>query len=280
MNSVTHKKLEKLLANTGDMALKRRARRIIEEIDPQSGDKILEVGCGDGFYLHILSSLGIKKLFLTGCDVDKNALKSARRNLKGRKIKLLQADLMKKLPFRTKLFNKIIMSEVCEHLPDDVKGLREVKRVMKKGGSLVVTVPNANYPLLWDPVNWVLERLFRTHVRNGFWSGIWNQHLRLYKLEEIKKVVKRAGFDVKKVESLTFWCIPFNHNIMNFMARQLYGGNLDERTSIAVSKFTDKRVKKPLLINLIFIILNSIDKLNNFSNFSDVGVGLLVFSEK
>ena len=75
MNNKTQNRLKDLLANTGDMALKRRARRIIEEIDPRPGDNILEIGCGDGFYLHLLSSLGVKDLNITGVDIDKEALK-------------------------------------------------------------------------------------------------------------------------------------------------------------------------------------------------------------
>src|SRR3989344_3027082 len=181
--------LSLLLKNTCDMALKRRAKEIIEEINPSEGERILEVGCGDGNYLHLLSSMGFKRLSLIGVDIDENSLKSAKRNLKGRRIKLLKADVLGKLPFAANTFDKIIMSEVCEHLSDDVKGLTEVKRVLRKGGILVVTVPNHNYPLLWDPVNWILEHFFNTHVSSGFWAGLWNQHLRLYKPHEIKKSV-------------------------------------------------------------------------------------------
>ena len=280
MNKATHKKLEKLLSNTGDMALKRRARRIIEEIDPQPKDRILEVGCGDGFYFHLLSNLGIKNISLTGCDVDNNALKSAKRNLKGKKIKLLYADLMKKLPFKSQSFNKIIMSEVAEHLQDDVKGLKEAKRVLKKGGILVVTVPNANYPFFWDPVNWTLEHLFLTHIKEGFWAGIWNQHLRLYKPEEIEKAVKKAGFKVEKVESMTFWCLPFNHNLMHYAAKKLYGGGLDEKTSKSISKFETKRKSSKLSIKFAFDAVNTTDKLNDILSFNNWGVGVIVLGSK
>ena len=92
-------KLNKLLENTGDMALKRRARRMVEEINPKDGDIILDVGCGDGFYLHILSCLGVK-LKLVGTDYDNKALNSAKKNLRGKRIRLVQADLMSKLPFK------------------------------------------------------------------------------------------------------------------------------------------------------------------------------------
>lgn len=280
MNKNTRVKLDSLLDNTGDMALKRRARRIIEETDPQPGDKILEIGCGDGFYLHLLSNLGIQNIKLTGVDIDKNALKSARNNLKRKKINLLKSNVMKKLPFKANSFDKIIMSEVCEHLPDDVKGLKEAKRVLKTGGKLVVTVPNANYPLFWDPVNWTLEHLFNTHIKSGFWAGLWNHHLRLYKPVEIKKAVKDAGFEVKNVESLTYWCLPFNHNLVHLAARKLYGGEMSHELSAAMSKYETGIPHRPFYIELPFFIVNSVDRLNDYWTPASRGVGVLLVCGK
>ncbi len=279
-SSTIAKRLDALLANTGDMALKRRARRIIEEINPQPGDKILDIGCGDGFYLHLLSNLGVKDLDLTGVDVDENALKSARVNLKGKKVKLIKGDLMKRLPLKANSFSKIIMSEVCEHLPDDVKGLKEVKRVLRKRGTLVITVPNANYPFFWDPVNWVLEHFFSTHIKTGFWAGIWNQHLRLYKPEEIERVVKKAGFKVEKIESLTWWCLPFNHNLLHFAARKLYGGSMSRNLAQAVSKYEIRKKRKPFIIEFAFKIVNLVDRLNDLWQLKERGVGIFIKAEK
>src|SRR4030042_6405078 len=278
MNSIFHKRLEKLLENTGDMALKRRARRIIEEIDPRQGDRILEIGCGDGFYLHLLSNLGINNLEIVGCDIDSNALASARKNLKGKNIRLIKNDLMKGLPFKNNFFDKIIMSEVLEHLPDDLKGLREAKRVLKRGGKLVVSVPNHNYPFLWDPVNWIIENFFGTHIKKGFWAGIWNQHLRLYKPKEIKIIIEKAGFEIKNIESLTFWCLPFNHNLIYLAARQLYGNKLSKNLTQSISKYQISEVKKSLVISFAFWIINLIDKLNDIYTPKRNGVGILIES--
>lgn len=279
LSKLTNKKLETLLANTGDMALKRRARRIIEEINPQEGDRILEVGCGDGFYLHLLSNLNIGNLRLYGIDIDSIALKEARDNLKRKKVTLIKADVMEKLPFKADSFDKVIMSEVCEHLKDDAKGLIEVKRVLKKGGTLIVSVPNHNYPFLWDPVNWTLEHLLGTHIKSGFWAGLWNQHLRLYKPDEIKKAVKKAGFNVKKIESLTFWSLPFNHYLINLFARGLYSGNMSDKLVSAMSKFEDKP-KRPWLIDFAFKGVGVVDYLNDIFSPKDKGVGVLVVAQR
>ncbi len=274
-----NKKLNILLQNVGDMALKRRARRIIEEINPQKGDRILEVGCGDGFYLHLITNLGVKEIKLTGIDIDQNALNAAKRNLRGKGVKLIKANLMEKLPFEGNSFNKIIMSEVCEHLPDDIKGLKEVKRVLNKGGILVATVPNHNYPFFWDPVNWILEHFFNTHIKKGFWAGIWNQHIRLYSQDEIKKVAVKAGFKVKKIEAITYWCLPFNHNLINLIARKLYSGNISPKLKVSMSKY-QKNPRRPFLINFAFFLVNSIDRLNDYLSPKNSGVGILIKASK
>src|SRR3989344_5232920 len=145
--------LKHLLANTGDMALKRRAKRIMAELYPKRGEKIIDIGCGDGYYLHLLSHLSISDLHLSGTDYDVKGLDKTKRNLDNPKIKIYSGDLMKKLPFENNSFDKAIMSEVTEHLPNDVKGLKEVYRILKPGATLCLTVPHANYPFLWDPIN-------------------------------------------------------------------------------------------------------------------------------
>jgi 2-polyprenyl-6-hydroxyphenyl methylase / 3-demethylubiquinone-9 3-methyltransferase len=274
-----HRRLDILLENVGDMALKRRARHIIEGIDPEDGYNIVDVGCGDGYYLHLLSNLGIK-LQLTGMDVDPNALKSAKANLKGKDVKLINADLLQKLPFSPGTFDRAVMSEVAEHLQSDVKGLKEVNRILKKDGVLVLTVPNHNYPFLWDPVNWILEHAVKTHIEKGFWAGIWNQHKRLYTPLQIEKVVKKAGFKIEKIESLTFWCLPFNHNLIDLVARNLYGGNFSSRVTKAVSKYETGEVSRPLLIRFAFRLVNILDRLNDFYQPREKGVGILVMARK
>ncbi len=277
MKKPLQKKLEALLVNTGDMALKRRAKKIIVELDPQPNEKILDVGCGDGYYLYLLANLGLR-LQLTGTDFDHAGLKNARKNL-SKTIPLVQADLMKKLPFKNNTFDKIVMSEVAEHLPDDVKGLKEVYRVLKPGGILCLTVPDARYPMFWDPVNWVLERTSGKHISSGFWSGIWNQHIRLYKRSEIVSVAEKAKFTVLKSQAVTFWSLPFNHYIINLVARALYGGKLSVDTAASVSKYKTNP-KRPLYLNVAFGTVNMLDKLNDVYQSKEIGVSIFIKAVK
>lgn len=276
MTSKQLQKLEQLLDHVGDIALRRRARKMVQNLDPQKGDRILDVGCGDGFYLFLLSNLGIK-LKLYGTDFDPLALKSAKINLKG--IPLKQADLMKKLPFKDNFFDKVVMSEVAEHLPDDVKGLKEIKRVLKKGGMLCLTVPNANYPFMWDPVNKIMEMFTGNHIKDGFWAGLWFNHIRLYTVDQMKKVTEKAKLKVETAESLTYWCLPFNHHIVNIAARIVYGQGTSEKIVKAVSKY---HVKQPLSssVRFGFGIFRLVDSINDIYQPKNSGVGVFLKATK
>lgn len=279
MKNNIKKKLELLLDKVGDPALRRRARKIILATDPKEGERILDVGCGDGFYLYLLSNLGIK-LHLFGSDLDPNALISAKQILAGKNIKLGQGDLMKGLSFKEGYFDKIIMSEVVEHLPNDVKGLKEVFRILKPGGVLCLSVPNANYPLFWDPVNRILEDTGKTHIKSGFWAGIWNQHIRLYSPELIQKVVEKAGFQAKIVESVTWWCLPFSHNLINLAARIVYSQKVTKISSDSVSKYSNINKKRSPLIELGFGLIRFIDSINEIYQPKKRGAGVFVKAVK
>ncbi len=233
-------KIDNLLSRTGDVALRRRARWIINNLKLKNGERILDVGCGDGFYLYLLSNLN-QNLILFGVDKDKKALNSAKRNLDTEKIKLINVDLMEKLPFSDNFFDRIIMSEVMEHLPDDLKCMRDIKRVLKKDGKIYISVPHINYPFFWDPVNWILQRIFKTHIKSGFWAGIWNQHIRLYTSENLRSVLEESGFNDIKIISLTHFCLPFNHHIINFGARILAVKNAPSFFKKQVSKFSPSK---------------------------------------
>ncbi len=288
------KKLQKLLENTADLSLKRKAGRIIEEINPQSKDKILEVGSGDAYYPSILARLG--KFYIVGIELDNRVIDTAERNFKALGISYKRFKKWKnqkskgvyfvegdanKMPFKKNFFDKIIMSEVAEHLPNDLKGLKEVHRVLKPGGILVLTVPNWYFPFLWDPVNWVLQRPpFRSPIKKGFWAGIWNQHQRLYKPDEILSVLKKAGFEIDKVEVQTAWCLPFNHYIINLGARALAGGILPKDLHSQMNKFEESgKSKRSILIETYYSLARFFDSFNKKS-YAKIGTTVFVKAKK
>ena len=100
-------------------------------------------------------------------------------------VRLARADA-RSLPFASGEFDAIVCSEVLEHIVEDGAVLMELNRVLRDGGLLLISVPNRQYPFMWDPLNWMLERVFGTHVPSHIWwlAGIWADHVRLYTVRQ------------------------------------------------------------------------------------------------
>jgi SAM-dependent methyltransferase len=203
--------LDQLVGNEADLSFRRRVRTIFEWLDPQDGDHLLDGGCGRGFYLKFVRH--VSGCRLTGLELEYPFLRIAHATLRDSDISLVNGNLYA-LPFPDDTFDKIILSEVLEHLEDDVRGLREIVRVLKPGGLVAITVPNENYPFWWDPLNKTLETLFDAPIRRGLLAGIWANHVRLYGREGLRLVAEEAGLEVLAERSFTHYCMPFTHNIV------------------------------------------------------------------
>lgn len=221
MKEIDLEKINRILEKEPDPAYKRRAGIIFENLDLRGNEKVLEIGCGRGFYVRTLKSVW-PKLEVTGIDLNPEYLDKAREFMGDLRVELRVADATK-LPFKDKTFDRIIASEILEHIEDDEKAISEMYRVLKPGGIIMITVPNKNYPFCWDPVNWILERVFKKHLPSNIWwiSGIWAAHVRLYNEREIREKMGKAGFKIEKIWYSTHYCLPFSHFLFYGIGKNL-----------------------------------------------------------
>jgi SAM-dependent methyltransferase len=211
--------IEFMTRDEADMAFKRRVKTIFEFIEANDDMRILDLPCGRGFYLNMLRY--VCDCELVGADLDWAVVKTAKRALRHlARIHVHRASIYS-MPYPQDCFDAIILSEVLEHIDDDVRGLCEAFRVLKPGGVLAVTVPNANYPFLWDPINKLLERHFNRHIESGPLAGIWANHVRLYTASQLRSAVSQAGFQIEEERSLTHHCFPFIHNLVYGLGKPL-----------------------------------------------------------
>lgn len=216
--------LDFMTRNEADMAFKRRVRTIFEWINPQDDDVILDMPCGRGFYLSMFRY--VSRCRLIGADLDWDVLVKAQRNTADLPGIVLNHANIYGLPYPDNTFDAVILSEILEHIDDDVAGLREVYRVLKPDGVVAITVPNANYPFWWDPINKTLETLFRTHIGRGPLAGIWANHVRLYTRDQLRASAQAAGFSIEEERSFTHHCFPFIHNIVYGFGKPLLESGL------------------------------------------------------
>ncbi len=148
----------------------RGRRRIIRaELDrlplPQDA-RILDAGCGSGRTLEELVDYGQ----VAGIELDEDAAEVAR----AREVAEVLVGRLEELPWPPDTFDLITCLDVIEHTPDDRATLRELRRVGKPGGFLLVTVPA--YQMLWsrhDEANHHYRRYSRRSLREAAVEGGW-----------------------------------------------------------------------------------------------------------
>ena len=224
LTEVQNRRLDALLRNESDVAYKRRVRRMLSYLDLHPGQTVLDCGSGMGFYLKAISEL-CPQCRLAGIDYEEKVLRYAQGHLAGGGILLTRGDIHH-LGFAAERFDRVLMSEVLEHLRDDRAALAEVRRVMKPGAILALTVPHRHYPYWYDPINRVAEGVFRRPIRRGPFAGIWANHERLYEREEVVELLGGAGLAVESVEELTHYCFPGTQTIVYTLGKGLIEHNL------------------------------------------------------
>ncbi|MBI2641446.1 class I SAM-dependent methyltransferase, partial [Candidatus Roizmanbacteria bacterium] len=237
------KQLENILKSEIDPAFAKRAEFLFQTIEERKPKKVLDAGCGRGFYVQALSYFSFIKE-IQGIDVNEKYLAIAKRTCTDLRCRVRKASIYR-LPYPNEYFDCVICSEVLEHLNDDNKALLEIKRVLKKNGLLFVTVPNKNFPFFWDPLNWILMKVFKTHVDKNIWwlAGIWADHERLYAEKQLKILITNCGFRIKETRNIISWCWPFSHFLLygigkNFI--ELFGFSELSRFSYKENKGFDK----------------------------------------
>lgn len=111
----------------------------------QKGDVVLDLGCGEG--RHVISAYLEQEVTSVGVDLSLDDLKTTaekftpfKEDNPNKHFALLSANALT-LPFADNTFDKIICSEVLEHIPDYEGALKEINRILKPGGLLCASVP-------------------------------------------------------------------------------------------------------------------------------------------
>ncbi len=160
----------------------------LERLRIRSGERLLDAGCGEGRHCFGALERGAE---VVGLDLDRASLRAAAGGLRrrgeelGRLGAMLQGDTFA-LPFRDGTFDKVICSEVMEHVHDFTGAARELARVLRPGGLAAVTIPTATS-----------EHLYLRVGDDYFESP--GGHIRIFRPRELARGLARAGFATRGV---------------------------------------------------------------------------------
>jgi len=155
-----------------------RSERLLSLKDLPKG-KALDIGCGAGLNLKRLKEEGWQAY---GCDISLEAVRKARKL----GVKVFKGELHK-IKFSNKLFDVVIMSHLLEHLHNPLKVLKEICRILKDKGHLVISLPNFESSG---------ARLFKQ-----YWYPLdAPRHLYHFSLKTLEMLLKKTGFEILKAK--------------------------------------------------------------------------------
>jgi 2-polyprenyl-3-methyl-5-hydroxy-6-metoxy-1,4-benzoquinol methylase len=172
-------------------------RALLARLYPQRG-KIVEIGSGLGFQLEAFRKEGWEVL---GIDPDRNSCRHATQKLNIPTI----ASTLDAAALPDESADVVLMLHVIEHLPDPVATLREINRVLKPGGHLVLETPR--YDTLMYKLLGRRERSLRC-----------DGHIYFYTTDSLRRTYEAAGFDLVQLDyvgrSLNFDRLAYNIGVI------------------------------------------------------------------
>ena len=143
---------------------------LVRSLSPAPGTKIIDVGCGTGMMVEGLGGYGRT----VGVELASEALAYCRK----RGVPAVQGTVLS-LPIRADAGEIIMSLDLIEHVDDDVAALREIRRILKPGGVVIITVPA--FQILWSSHDEV------------------NLHRRRYTTRQLRSAVEAAGFQTVRL---------------------------------------------------------------------------------
>lgn len=145
---------------------------------PNTARKVLDIGAGYGYIERLISKYKLVKIY--GNDISENAIRNLKERFKGS----FKQESVYKMKYERNFFDIIFILEVLEHVPPSktFKVLEDVKKILKKNGYLILSVPT----------NEGLEKM----------SDNPNGHVRMYTKDLIRAELAIAGFKLLDVKVL------------------------------------------------------------------------------
>ena len=155
------------------------------------GKCLLDIGCGAGFFLKAAELAGWS---VAGMETSEAAADYARAVTK---VKVFYGNL-EEIRLAPESYDAVTMLDILEHLPDPMGTLKEVHRVLKKGGILIVNTPD-------------YQSLSRSILGKGWAVLSPAEHLHYFTEKTLRRAFEQAGFRVIGLRNLLIFIPEYTH---------------------------------------------------------------------
>lgn len=155
-----------------------------EIIGKREFKNLLDVGCASGYMLSEIKKIFPGKKYF-GVDIYDKAIEYAKRKYPDITFRVASAE---NLPYKDESFDILVCYETIEHVEYPLKTLREMKRVLRKGETCILTMDSGNW--LFRIVWFVWE-----NTRGRVWKGA---HLHPFHHTELEQIIKDSGFKIRE----------------------------------------------------------------------------------
>jgi arsenite methyltransferase len=187
----------------------RRRHLVHSALDAQSGERLLDVGCGPGFYVtELLDRVGPEGR-VTGIDTASAMLAVAAKRSEGHPNVTFHQAGAAEIPAEDGEFDAVLSVQVLEYVPDVTSALAEIYRVLRPGGRVVI------WDVDWSSVSWRSSDADRMRRM----LAAWDKHLTHPALPQVlSSLLRENGFENITMDAHAFATIE--------LTPEAYGGAL------------------------------------------------------
>ena len=149
---------------------------VLERMQIAPTDNVIDVGCGAGWLSRILAR-GVPEGRVVGMDISDEMIRHARRASLDFGNLVFVAGEVNEIPWESNFFSKAISVESSYYWPEPAKGIRELHRVLREGGSA-----------------WILINYYRDNPHSHQWGGLLTVPTHLLSADEWAALFRDAGF--------------------------------------------------------------------------------------
>jgi 2-polyprenyl-3-methyl-5-hydroxy-6-metoxy-1,4-benzoquinol methylase len=169
-----------------------------------AGKEVLEVGCNWGYGSHLLAQ---QARHIVGLDVNREFVNYGAARFARNNLRLLVHDVNHPFPLSDESFDVVFSSELIEHIANYVGCIREMQRVLRPDGTLILKTPNLAYAPRWHALNPYHLKVFRLKELEELLKSYFNE-------VQIRGFCEHPRHSVKRIEnSFDPFMIPFEQRI-------------------------------------------------------------------